>query len=199
LRLSASSGKSRLPSCCSSVWEVLSLLQVSFSIFTPCCHRLSNLPRNPAPKTHSSAKLLVQLPAIGAGGSYLRRSGQRRVAHPFEIPNRRVAHPLTGRILGFFGRICGCPTLLRFLQRVGVFGSSLPLFAPLLSFMHVVQFLAPEQVNSSHPSQTHRRVGHPQELRLAFRVIYPSGIILTEAPSIVKTTETKRRSMGHPP
>jgi hypothetical protein len=63
----------------------------------------------------------------------------------------------------------------------------------------VVQFLAPEQVNPSHPSQTQRRVGHPQELRLNFGVIYPSGIILTEAPSIVKTTETKRRSMGHPP
>jgi hypothetical protein len=51
----------------------------------------------------------------------------------------------------------------------------------------------------SHPSQTQRRMGHPQGPRLNFGVNYWSGIILTEAPSIVETTETKRRSMGHPP
>ena len=28
---------------------------------------------------------------------------------------------------------------------------------------------------------------------------YPSGIILTEAPSIVETTDTKRTRVGHPP
>src|SRR5580704_6288612 len=51
----------------------------------------------------------------------------------------------------------------------------------------------------SHPSQTQRRMGHPQELRLNFEVIYPSGIILTEATSIVETTHTKLRRVGHPP
>ena len=40
----------------------------------------------------------------------------------------------------------------------------------------------------SHPSQTQRRMGHPQELRLNFEVIYPSGIILTKPPSIGETT-----------
>jgi hypothetical protein len=65
--------------------------------------------------------------------------------------------------------------------------------------MHVVQFLPPEQVNSFHPSQTLRRVEHPQELRLNFEVTYPSGIILTQAPSIVETTDTKPRRVGHAP
>jgi hypothetical protein len=75
---------------CSSVSEVLSLLQVSFSIFTLCCHRLSNLRRNPGRKTHSSAKLLIQLPAIGVGGSYLRGSGQRPVRHRASNDLRKI-------------------------------------------------------------------------------------------------------------
>ena len=41
-------------------------------------------------------------------------------------------------------------------------------------------------------------MGHPQELRLNFEVTYPSGIILTEAPSIVEITDTSAR-VGHPP
>ncbi len=51
----------------------------------------------------------------------------------------------------------------------------------------------------SHPSQNQRSMGHPQELRLNFGVIYPSGMILTEAPAIVETTDTKQRRMRHPP
>jgi hypothetical protein len=51
----------------------------------------------------------------------------------------------------------------------------------------------------SHRSQTQRRMGHPQELRLNFEVTYLSGIILTKAPSIVETTDTKRTRVGHPP
>jgi hypothetical protein len=42
-------------------------------------------------------------------------------------------------------------------------------------------------------------MGAPAKPRLNFGVIYPSGIILTEAPSIVETTKTKQRSVGHPP
>ena len=53
--------------------------------------------------------------------------------------------------------------------------------------------------NPPHPSQTQRRMGHPQELRLNFEVIYPSGIILTEAPSIVETTRAQQNKVGHPP
>jgi hypothetical protein len=51
----------------------------------------------------------------------------------------------------------------------------------------------------THPSQTQRRVGHPQKLRLNFRVICPSGTIRTEAPSIVETTDTKRTRVGMSP
>ena len=51
----------------------------------------------------------------------------------------------------------------------------------------------------SHPSQTQRRMGHPQGPRLNFGVNYWSGIILTEAPSILETTNTKLRGAGHPP
>jgi len=41
-------------------------------------------------------------------------------------------------------------------------------------------------------------MGHPQELRLNFEVIYPSGIIiLTETPAIVEITDTSAR-VGHP-
>ena len=36
---------------------------------------------------------------------------------------------------------------------------------------------------ASHPSQTQRRMGRPQELRLNFEVTCPSGIIITEAVS----------------
>jgi hypothetical protein len=61
------------------------------------------------------------------------RSAHRQTAHQRRQSIGRVAHPLTGRILGFFGRICGCPIPLRFSGKGGVFGSSLPLFAPLLS------------------------------------------------------------------
>src|SRR5579862_3649540 len=51
--------------------------------------------------------------------------------------------------------------------------------------------------NPSHPSQTQRRLGHPQELRLNFEVIYPSGIILTEPPSIGETRYATKK--GGPP
>ena len=47
-------------------------------------------------------------------------------------------------------------------------------------------------VNPVHPSQTQRRMGHPQRLRLNFGVIYP-GYHLPAAPSIVGATEIDRR------
>ena len=49
----------------------------------------------------------------------------------------------------------------------------------------------------SHPSQIQQRMGHPQEPRLNFGVNYWSGIILTEAPSILETTHTKQRRVRH--
>jgi hypothetical protein len=42
-------------------------------------------------------------------------------------------------------------------------------------------------------------MGHPQEPRLNFGVNYWSGIILTEAPSIVETTDALQRRVRHPP
>jgi hypothetical protein len=44
-----------------------------------------------------------------------------------------------------------------------------------------------------------RLCGHPQEPRLNFGVNYWSGIILTEAPSIVETTDTQQRMVRLPP
>ena len=58
--------------------------------------------------------------------------------------------------------------------------------APLKIFWHR------SKPTPTHPSQTHRKMGHPQKPRLNLEVTYPSGIILTEAPSIVETTHMKR-------
>ncbi len=58
--------------------------------------------------------------------------------------------------------------------------------APLKIFWHRSKPTPP------HPSQTQRKMGHPQKPRLNLEVTYPSGIILTEAPSIVETTHMTR-------
>lgn len=41
-------------------------------------------------------------------------------------------------------------------------------------------------------------MGHLQELRLNFKVIYLSGIIRARPPSIVETTDTQLKRLGHP-
>ena len=43
--------------------------------------------------------------------------------------------------------------------------------------------------NPPHPSQTQRRMGHPQGLRLNFEVTCLSGVVLRRAPSIVETRQ----------
>ena len=56
-----------------------------------------------------------------------------------------------------------------------------------------------EHVNCVPPFAKPAKSGAPARTRLNFEVTYPSGIILTEAPSIVETTDTKRTRVGHPP
>ena len=63
----------------------------------------------------------------------------------------------------------------------------------------VVHFPHRSKTNPSHPSQTQRGMGHPQDLRLNFEVNYWSGIVLTEAPSIVKTTDARREGCATRP